>query len=121
LDERGNLNVSDDVLKAADIVLGSVHGKGKAEWLLRSPCDVIAHPKINQKNIKFFMNCKKTLEINSKHRLPYKILDRLVMGTNNSFVFGSDSHSASDFSRAQKYFKKISEKYKHLKITIPIS
>jgi histidinol phosphatase-like PHP family hydrolase len=115
LDEKGALNVSEDVLKSSDIVLGSVHGKGHVEWLLKSKCDVIAHPQITLKNVERFINCRKILEINSKHRLPYRILDKLIIGTSNVFTFGSDAHECQDFAKAQKYFKKIQKRYPFIK------
>jgi histidinol phosphatase-like PHP family hydrolase len=105
LNEAGDLNVSDEILEAADIVLGSLHGEGNVEWLLKSNCDVIAHPQIDEKNIDRFVDCAKTLEINSKHRLPPSILDRLIVDTDNVFSFGSDTHKLADFVSAQEYFK----------------
>jgi histidinol phosphatase-like PHP family hydrolase len=117
LDEDGTLNVGDDILKAADIVLGSVHGEGKLEWLLNSKCHIIAHPQLTHDNVEKFIDCKKILEINSKYRLPYEVLDRLIIGTKNIFSFGSDSHSAEEFALAQKYFEEIRRRYVYLKIT----
>ena len=116
LNKKGDLNVNDSILKKAEIVLGSVHGKGKIEWLLKSKCDIIAHPKINLKNINNFINCKKVLEINYKYRLPKKILDQLIIGTKNKFSFGSDAHSLNDLKKGQEYFKKIITRYPSIKI-----
>ncbi len=111
LNEAGDLNVNDDVMRSADIVLGACHGEGKVEWLLKSTCDIIAHPQIDHANIEKFINCKKTLEINSKHRLPFDILDKLIVDTKNVFSFGSDTHSIEDFVAAQNYFANIIKRY----------
>ncbi len=118
LNEKGELNVDNFILKKADVVLGAVHGKGKIEWLLNSKCNIIAHPQINSKNIKIFINCNKILEINSKYRLPKKILDKLIIGTNNKFSFGSDAHTLDDLEKGQKYFKKIITQYPILLTTV---
>ena len=51
-----------EILEAADIVLGSCHGLGNVEWLLKSECDVIAHPQIDEFNIdKFMLIAKKRI------------------------------------------------------------
>jgi histidinol phosphatase-like PHP family hydrolase len=117
LDESGELNVSREILEAADIVLGSCHGLGKVEWLLKSECDVIAHPQIDENNIGKFVNCDKILEINSKHRLPTAILDNLIVDTNNVFSFGSDTHKLANFASAQEYFKDIVNRYPKIHLT----
>jgi histidinol phosphatase-like PHP family hydrolase len=117
LDESGELNVSREILEAADIVLGSCHGLGNVEWLLKSECDVIAHPQIDEFNIDKIINCEKTLEINSKHRLPMSILDRLIVDTNTVFSFGSDTHKLADFVSAQEYFKNIVKRYPKIRLT----
>ena len=111
LDSAGTLNVSDEILDKADVVLGSVHGIGRVEWLLKSECDIIAHPQINNENVKLFENCNYVLEINSKYRLPFEILDRLILNTGNVFSFGSDAHSIQDLVNAQEYFKSILKRY----------
>jgi histidinol phosphatase-like PHP family hydrolase len=116
LNRDGSLNVNDDILDAADIILGAVHGNGNAEWLLNSKCDIIAHPQINSKNIKNFINCNKVLEISSRHKLPFNILDKLIINTNNVFSFGSDTHMLEDFVNAQKYFRKIIKRYPNIKM-----
>ena len=116
LDEDSSLNVNDDILNASDIVLGAVHGNGNVEWLLNSKCDIIAHPQINSKNIKNFINCNKILEISSRHRLPFNVLDKLVIDTNNVFSFGSDAHTIEDFVNAQKYFREIIRRYPNIKM-----
>jgi histidinol phosphatase-like PHP family hydrolase len=117
LNEEGDLNVSDEILEEADIVLGSLHGEGKVEWLLKSRCNVIAHPQIDETNIDRFLDCAKTLEINSKHRLPLSILDRLIVGTDNVFSFGSDTHRLADFVSAQDYFQDIMRCYPKIRLT----
>ena len=114
LNEAGDLNVNDEVMRSADIVLGACHGDGNVEWLLRSACDIIAHPQIDYANIDKFINCKQILEINSKHRLPFEILDKLLVGTKNVFSFGSDTHSIEDFIAAQNYFTDIIRRYPKL-------
>jgi histidinol phosphatase-like PHP family hydrolase len=116
LNEFGDLNVNDDVLRCADIVLGACHREGNVEWLLNSNCDVIAHPQIHRGNIEKFVNCTKVLEINSKHRLPFEVLDQLVLGTGNVFSFGSDTHELGDFVSAQKYFASILERYPKIRL-----
>ncbi len=116
LNKNGLLNVNDDILNAADIVLGAVHGNCNVKWLLNSKCDIIAHPKIDSKNIKNFINCNKILEISSQHRLPFNILDKLIINTNNVFSFGSDAHTLEDLINAQNYFRKIIRRYPNIKI-----
>ena len=116
LNGKGELNVSKLILKKADIILGAVHGKGRTEWLLNSKCDIIAHPQITSKNIKKFINCNKILEINSRYRLTKRILDRLIIGTNNKFSFGSDAHNINDLEKGQKYFKKIITWYPNIRL-----
>ena len=34
LNKRGDLNVSDEILGAAEVVLGACHGEDRVEWLL---------------------------------------------------------------------------------------
>jgi histidinol phosphatase-like PHP family hydrolase len=114
--ENGNLDCPDEILHQADIVLGSVHGQGKVEWLLESCCNIIAHPDINEKNIHLFKACQKVLEINSKHRLPFEILDQLVEG--NLFSFGSDAHFIEQFYEAQTYFNEILNRYPKIKVNM---
>ncbi len=111
LNESGDLNVSDEILRSADIVLGACHNEGNVEWLLQSDCDIIAHPQIDHANVNKFIDCEKILEINSKHRLPFDILDKLIVGTNNVFSFGSDTHDVADFVAAQTYFANIILRY----------
>jgi len=111
LNEFGELNVTDDILDCADIVLGACHGNGDVEWLLESDCDIIAHPQITQENVEKFVNCGKILEINFKHQLPWEILDKLILDTNNIFSLGSDTHTLEDFFKAQEYFIHLLEKY----------
>jgi histidinol phosphatase-like PHP family hydrolase len=115
LDAQGTLDVPDDVLREADIVLGSVHSVGKVEWLLNSKCDIIAHPQITEENLPFFKNCPKTLEINALHRLPLEVLDRLVE-SNNTFSFGSDTHTLADFYRGQEYFQTVLQRHPKIKV-----
>lgn len=115
LNEKGELNVSERILKEADIVLGSVHGEGEIEWLLKSKCDIIAHPQINLNNVKKFINCGKVLEISAKYKLSKEILDKLTIGTKNVFSLGSDSHKLEDLKKGQEYFKKIFETYPLIK------
>jgi histidinol phosphatase-like PHP family hydrolase len=117
LNESGDLNVSDEIREAADLVLGALHGAGRVEWLLKSKCDIIAHPQIDKSNISQFVNCQKTLEINAKHRLPLEVLDKLIVGTNNVFSFGSDTHTVEDFVAAQTYFKDILRRYPKMQLT----
>lgn len=111
LNNSGDLNVNRDVLAATDLVLGSCHGEGNVEWLFNSPCDIIAHPQIDNDNVDKFRDCPKILEINSKHRLPADILEKLIIDTSNIFSFGSDTHSLDDFFTAQIYFASIIAKY----------
>jgi len=111
LNHSGELNVTDDILDSADIVLGACHGSGDVEWLLESDCAIIAHPQITQENVEKFVNCGKTLEINFKHPLSWEILDKLILDTNNNFSLGSDTHTFEDFFNAQQYFVTILEKY----------
>ncbi len=115
LNEYGELNVSDEILNEADIVLGSVHGSGDVEWLLNSKCDVIAHPQITLENVDKFVNCGKVLEISAKYKLPKNILDKLINGTENVFSFGSDAHKIGDLEKGQKYFDEIVKSYPHIK------
>lgn len=105
----GTLDVSDDILNEADLVLGSVHSIGTVEWLLKSRCDIIAHPQITQANVHLFKNSPKVLEINSKYRLPFDILDKII--EENRFSFGSDTHAEEDFGNAQSYFQMIMNSY----------
>ncbi|XHH07603.1 MAG: PHP domain-containing protein [Candidatus Bathyarchaeia archaeon] len=121
LNESGELNVNGDVLGSADIVLGSCHGVGNVEWLLNSPCDVIAHPQIDPGNIEKFVDCDKVLEINSKHRLPFEVLDRLVLDTKNVFSLGSDTHETADFVVAQTYFAEVLARYPKIRLFKPKS
>lgn len=114
LDSQGTLDVPDDVLCEADIVLGSVHSVGSVEWLLGSKCDVIAHPQITEVNVHLFKKCPKTLEINALHRLPLEVLDELV--ELNTFSFGSDTHSGADFYRGQDYFQAVLQRYPSIKV-----
>jgi histidinol phosphatase-like PHP family hydrolase len=114
LDPQGTLDVSDDILSEADIVLGSMHSIGKVEWLLNSKCDIIAHPQITEANLPFFERCSKTLEINALHRLPLEILDKLV--ESNTFSFGSDTHTLADFYRGQEYFQTILQRHPNIKV-----
>jgi histidinol phosphatase-like PHP family hydrolase len=116
LNKSGDLNVNSDVLDSADLVLGACHGDGNVEWLLDSPCDVIAHPQIDGGNVDKFRDCPKVLEINSKHRLPADILDKLIIGTSNVFSFGSDTHIINDFFAAQTYFTSILAKYPQIRL-----
>jgi histidinol phosphatase-like PHP family hydrolase len=109
----GSLDVSDEILTEADLVLGSVHSVGTVEWLLNSKCDVIAHPQITQANLHLFKKCPKVLEINFKHSLPFDVLDELIEG--NTFSFGSDTHAERDFIGAQLYFQMILTKYSNIK------
>ena len=117
LGNSGDLDVSNEIQEAADIVLGSCHGEGNVEWLLNSKCDIIAHPQIDESNVDKFADCEKTLEINSKHRLPLDILDRLIVDTYNVFSFGSDAHRLEDFAVAQEYFKNILKRYPKIRLT----
>ncbi len=114
LDPKGTLDVSNEILDEADLVLGSVHSIGTVEWLLQSKCDIIAHPQITQSNIGLFKKCPKILEINFKHRLPWEILDQLIEG--NTFSFGSDTHTEADFVGAQSFFQAIMSRYKKINI-----
>jgi histidinol phosphatase-like PHP family hydrolase len=114
LDAQGTLDVQEDVLREADIVLGSVHSIGKVEWLLDSKCDIIAHPQITEADVHLFKECPKPLEINSLHRLPFEVLDELV--DTNTFSFGSDTHMAADFYSGQEYFHAILKKYTKIQV-----
>jgi histidinol phosphatase-like PHP family hydrolase len=116
LDEDGNLDCPDKIINQADIVLGSVHGQGKVEWLLESSCDIIAHPDITENNIHHFKACQKVLEINSKHRLPLQILDQLV--EDNLFSFGSDAHTINGFYEAQTFFDEILQRYPKIRLNM---
>lgn len=116
LDASGALDVDAEVLASADLVLGACHGNGNVEWLLDSDCDIIAHPQITPSNVERFVDCKKILEINSKHRLPFEVLDRLVLEGRNIFCFGSDTHQISDFIAAQTYFSLILVRYPAIRL-----
>ncbi len=116
LNESGDLNVDRDVFSSADLVLGALHGEGRVEWLLESDCDIIAHPQIDSGNAERFIDCPKVLEINSKHQLPFEILDKLVLDTSNVFCFGSDTHEIGDFVVAQDYFAAVLERYPKIRL-----
>jgi len=118
LNSSGDLNVGSDVLASADLVLGACHGKGNVEWLLESNCDIIAHPQIDSSNVARFIDCKKVLEINAKHRLPFEVLDQLVLGTRNVFSFGSDTHEIGDFVAAQDYFAAVLDRYPKIRLFV---
>ncbi len=117
LDENGTLNIPDNILKDSDIVLGAVHGAGDVIWLLKSKCDIIAHPPINKKNLSQFLNCKKILEINpkDKYRLEDKILKKLIE-SGRIFSFGSNTHLLTDIKEGQEYFSNIFNKYPNIKV-----
>lgn len=114
LDEAGTLDAPEDILREAELVLGSIHSIGKIEWLLNSTCDIIAHPQITQANVNLFRKCGKVLEVNSLHRLPWEMLDQLVEG--NTFSFGSDTHSPLDFYKGQVYFHEVNQRYPNIKV-----
>jgi histidinol phosphatase-like PHP family hydrolase len=116
LNASGDLNVDRDVFNAADLVLGACHGAGSVKWLLDSECDIIAHPQIDNTNVEQFIDCPKVLEINSKHRLPFEILDKLILDTSNIFSFGSDTHDLNDFVVAQDFFKTVLKKYPKIRL-----
>lgn len=117
LDTQGTLNIPNDVLKDSDIVLGAVHGEGDVIWLLKSNCDIIAHPPINNNNLSMFLNCKKILEINpkDKYRLEDQILEKLIE-SGCIFSFGSNTHLLTDISEGQEYFSKVLNKYPNIKV-----
>jgi histidinol phosphatase-like PHP family hydrolase len=116
LNASGDLNVDGEVFASADLVLGACHGDCRVEWLLESECDIIAHPQITLANVERFVDCKKVLEINSKHRLPYEILDKLVLDSSNVFSFGSDTHQTDDFVAAQNYFALVLKRYPQIRL-----
>lgn len=117
LNKRGDLNVESPILNKADIILGAVHGKGDVIWLLNSPCHIIAHPPINDKNIHYFKKCKKIIEINpkKKYRLPYYIIQKLI-NMDTRFSFGSNAHTPKDLEMGQRYLKTIKTKFPEIHI-----
>lgn len=114
LDEEGTLDCPEDILNESDLVLGSVHSIGNVEWLLKSSCDIIAHPDLNAANVNLFKGCQKVLEINSKHRLSFELLEPLIEG--NRFSLGSDAHSVPDFLEAQVFFQDVLREFPMIKI-----
>jgi histidinol phosphatase-like PHP family hydrolase len=116
LDASGELNVDGEVFAYADLVLGACHSNCHVEWLVDSDCDIIAHPQITPGNVETFLDCKKVLEINSKHRLPFEILDKLVLESRNVFCFGSDTHELNGFVDAQTYFATVLERYPKIRL-----
>ena len=116
LNNTGELDVSEDVFVSADLVLGACHSLGSVEWLLNSNCDIIAHPQIDNSNVKQFVDCPKVLEINFKHQLPFEVMDKLVLGTHNVFSFGSDTHEVNDFVSAQNYFATVLDRYPKIRV-----
>lgn len=112
LNPEGKLDVSKDVLESADIVLGTVHGAQRVEWLLNSDCDIIAHPQLDLLNVERFLGCDKILELNSRHPLDDEIISKLVEDKKNRFSFGSDTHKIDDLRNGQKYFSDINRKYR---------
>jgi histidinol phosphatase-like PHP family hydrolase len=116
LNAAGDLDVDEEVFASADLVLGACHSSCRVEWLLEADCEIIAHPQITQDNVESFLDCKKVLEINSKHRLPFKILDKLVLESSNVFCFGSDTHEIRDFVEAQNYFTEVLARYQNLRL-----
>lgn len=112
LNSKGKLDVSKEVLKEANIVLGSVHGTQNVEWLLNSECNIIAHPQLTSLNIDSFLDCDKVLEINFKHPLKDNIIGKLVESRKNKFSFGSDTHKLEDLENSQKYFFELNNRYK---------
>jgi hypothetical protein len=83
---------------------------------LDSECDIIAHPQIDNTNVEQFIDCPKVLEINSKHRLSFEILDKLILDTSNIFSLGSDTHDLNDFVVAQDFFTTVLKKYPKIRL-----
>lgn len=117
LNDTGELNAPDDVLSKSDIVLGSVHGKGDVMWLLKSSCDIIAHPQITDDNLSAFKTTDKILEINPKpqYALDMDILSELVEA-GRTFSFGSNTHQISDLAEGRAYFENILRLYPTIRV-----
>jgi hypothetical protein len=47
--------------------------------------------------------------------LPLEVLDRLVE-SNNTFSFGSDTHTLADFYRGQEYFQTVLQRHPKIKV-----
>ncbi len=120
LDREGNLDISDDIVSEADVVLFAFHSHNfqtKEEYMTAvknaasNPiADIWAHPTSYHNEMGFFMvtqdwntilNCleKESIcyELNKKYP-PLSDTELIALRMNNglSFTFGSDAHVASD-------------------------
>ena len=119
LDEKGNLDSSDDILKESEIVLGSFHSavlKNKKYFLkalkkmIKNPhVDIWAHPglfylrrnfNLSRKELdeitKLCTRNKVLIEINLKYNLPEKGLLSAAKKNKTKFIYGLDAHSIKD-------------------------
>lgn len=125
LDENGNLDASEEILKESEIVLGSFHGivfKNKKDFLkalknmIKNPyVDVWAHPglfylrqnfNLSRKELdelsKLCAKNKILIEINLKYNLPEKRLLFAAKKNRIKFVYGLDAHSIDDLELLRK-------------------
>jgi DNA polymerase (family 10)/putative hydrolase len=119
LDLEGNLDVSDEILKNCEIVLGTFHEfefKQKEFYLialknmLKNPeVDIWAHPTLFAKKNNFSLNrdeiqeigelCLKNdvlIEKNLKHNVPDLEFLNIVTSMGCSIVLGSDAHNTNE-------------------------
>jgi len=131
LDKKGNLDVSQKILKESEIVLGAFHGivfQNKEDFLRalknmikNSYVDVWAHPGLFYLRQNFNLTekemneitklCEKNkvlMEINLKYNLPEKKLLDQAKKNKAKLVFGLDSHSTKDLEllKGGKFYAK---------------
>lgn len=124
LDSKGTLNISDEVLKECEIVLGAFHRFEPVEKdayitalknMLSNPdVDIWAHPTLFTKNkfalsivdINNILNLSLQYEIliekNMKYNLPGGIFLKIASNLGCKFVTGSDAHQVNELLKLKK-------------------
>jgi len=119
LDCKGTLDVTDDILKECEIVLGAFHRFEPAEknaylkalknMLLNPEVDIWAHPTLFAKRNKFTLSIEDIryisrlsskyevlMEINKKYNVPDGIFIEIASDMGCKFVAGSDAHHINE-------------------------
>ena len=125
LDSKGTLDVSDDVLKECEVVLGAFHRFEPVDKnaylvalknMLSNPnIDIWAHPTLFAKKNKFALSYKDILatinlclkynvliEKNMKYNVPDRVFREIASNMGCKFVNGSDAHQVSELLKLER-------------------
>ena len=125
LDSEGTLDVSEEVLKECEVVLGAFHRFESIEKkaylialknMLSNPdIDIWAHPTLFAKKNKFTLSTKDIRDIstlslkysvliekNMKYNVPDKVFQEIASKAGCKFVNGSDAHQVSELLKLER-------------------